>query len=47
MLDGPITLWELTIAFALVGLGIVVGTVLAARRPRTRRVLPFDPRCLR
>jgi hypothetical protein len=44
---GPVTLWELVIAFALVGLGIIVGAAVTERRLRDRSRLPFHPRCLR
>jgi hypothetical protein len=47
MLYGPVTLWELVLAFALVGLGIIVGSTLTERRLRDRGRLPFHPRCLR
>jgi hypothetical protein len=44
MLYGPVTVWELAIALALVGLGILVGAAVAERRLRDRGRLPFHPR---
>ncbi|HSS55518.1 MAG TPA: hypothetical protein VLK79_12800 [Gaiellales bacterium] len=46
-MHGPVTLWELALAFGLIGLGILVGTVVTTRRMRVRTGLPFHPRCLR
>jgi hypothetical protein len=42
----PPTLLDVLTALALVGVGIVIGEVVTARRGRPRG-LPFDPRCRR
>jgi hypothetical protein len=42
----PSTLLEVLTALALVGVGIVIGEVVTARRLRSRG-LRFDPRCRR
>jgi uncharacterized membrane protein YhaH (DUF805 family) len=41
---GAVTVWELALAFALVGLGILVGAAMTERRLRDRGRLPFHPR---
>jgi hypothetical protein len=39
-----VTLWEIALAFVLVGLGILVGDVVAEFQRRARHRLPFHPR---
>jgi hypothetical protein len=47
MLHDPVTFWELGLACALVGLGILIDAALTERRRRLRGRLRFHPRCLR
>jgi hypothetical protein len=39
-----VTLWEIALAFVLVGLGIIVGDTVAELQRRARHRLPFHPR---
>lgn len=46
-MHAPVTLLEIALALALLGLGMLVGAAVTARRLRARSGLPFHPRCLR